>query len=79
MADDLELFKKELGKKIAHFRISKGLSQAQLAALVNKDFQSLSRIENGRVNPSGYMLLQITDALNITMNDLFYTNATPTK
>lgn len=74
MAKDLELFKKELGKRIAHFRVSKGLTQAQLAALINKDFQSLSRIENGRVNASGYILMQIAEALNITMNDLFNPN-----
>ncbi|KQC00592.1 helix-turn-helix domain-containing protein [Pedobacter sp. Hv1] len=74
MAKDLELFKKELGKRIVHFRVSKGLTQAQLAALINKDFQSLSRIENGRVNASGYILMQIAEALNITMNDLFSTN-----
>jgi putative transcriptional regulator len=71
MTDDLELFKKGLGKKIAQLRDKKGITQAQLAALVNKDFQSISRIENGRVNASGYILKQIADALNISMNELF--------
>lgn len=72
MTKDVELFKKELGKRIAYFRVKKGLTQSQLAALINKDFQSLSRMENGRVNPSAYILLQISEALHITMNDLFY-------
>jgi putative transcriptional regulator len=71
MADDLELFKKALGRKIATLRDSKGITQAQLAALVDKDFQSISRIENGRVNASGYILKQIADALKISMNELF--------
>jgi putative transcriptional regulator len=71
MADNLELFKKKLGKRIAKLRENKGFTQAQLAALINKDFQSISRIENGRVNASGYILKQIADALNISMNELF--------
>ncbi len=79
MAKDIELFKKNLGKRIAYFRIEKGLTQAQLAALINKDFQSLSRMENGRVNPSAYILLQLVEALDITMNDLFHTIETKAK
>lgn len=79
MAEDLKLFKKELGKRIAYFRISKGFTQAQLAALIDKDFQSLSRIENGRVNASGYILMQIADALNISMDDLFGKNGSISK
>lgn len=79
MAKDIELFKKNLGKRIAYFRIEKGLTQAQLAALINKDFQSLSRMENGRVNPSAYILLQLVEALDISMNDLFHTIETKAK
>ena len=71
MTNDLEIFKKKLGKRVAQFREDKALTQAQLAALINKDFQSISRIENGRVNASGYLLQQIATALEISMNDLF--------
>lgn len=71
MVNDLELFKKNLGKRIARLREEKGFTQVQLAALINKDFQSLSRIENGRVNASGYLLKQIAVALNVSMNELF--------
>lgn len=71
MNEDLELFKKELGKRIAFLREKKGLTQPQLGALVDKDFQSISRIENGRVNVSGYVLKQIAKSLEITMNELF--------
>ncbi|MBB2146919.1 helix-turn-helix domain-containing protein [Pedobacter sp. LMG 31464] len=71
MTNDLEIFKKNLGKRIANLREAKGLTQAQLSALINKDFQSISRIETGRVNASSYLLKQIADALEITMSDLF--------
>jgi putative transcriptional regulator len=70
MTNDLEIFKKKLGKRV-QFREDKALTQAQLAALINKDFQSISRIENGRVNASGYLLQQIANALEVSMNDLF--------
>ncbi|TKC10668.1 helix-turn-helix transcriptional regulator [Pedobacter polaris] len=71
MTNDLDLFKKNLGKQIASLREKKGLTQVQLASLINKDFQSLSRIENGRVNVSGYILQQIANALETDMNSLF--------
>jgi len=71
MDKDLELFKKKLGKRIADFREKKGLTQPQLGALLNKDFQSISRLENGRVNASGYLLKQIAKSLGVTMNELF--------
>lgn len=71
MTNDLEIFKKKLGKRVVQFREDKALTQSQLAALINRDFQSISRIENGRVNASGYILKEIADALEITMNDLF--------
>jgi len=71
MTNDLEIFKKELGKQIAKLRENKGLTQAELSALINRDFQSISRIENGRVNASAYILMQIANALEISMKDLF--------
>ncbi|WP_165825345.1 helix-turn-helix domain-containing protein [Pedobacter yonginense] len=69
--DDIDLFKKNLGKRIAQLREERGLTQPNLGALINKDFQSISRIENGHVNASGYILKQIADALKVSMNDLF--------
>lgn len=74
--DDLNLFKKKLGKRIAQLREQKGLTQPNLGALINKDFQSISRIENGHINASGYVLKQIADALKVSMNDLFKFDAT---
>ena len=71
MATALDLFKKTLGKRIAQLRERSGLTQSQLGALINKDFQSISRIENGRVNVSVYTLKQIADAMSVSMDSLF--------
>ncbi|MGY3055249.1 putative transcriptional regulator [Pedobacter sp. UYEF25] len=68
--EDLSVFKSNLGKQIAHFRLKKGFTQAQLGALLNKDFQSISRIENGKINISAWTLKQITIALEISSQDL---------
>lgn len=71
MLNDLDFFKKQLGRRIAFLREQNGLTQSQLGALINKDFQSISRIENGRVNVSGYTLKQIADAMNVGIGSLF--------
>lgn len=69
--DDLINFKDKLGRRIAYLRESKGLTQPELASLLNKDFQSISRIENGHVNVSGYTIQLIAIALNVTMNEIY--------
>ncbi len=68
--EDLNLFKSDLGKRIAYFRKEKGLTQPQLGVLLNKDFQSISRIENGKINISAFLFKQIIIALEISSKDL---------
>ena len=62
---------KKLGKRIRELRISKGMTQVDLASSVGKDQQSLQRLEAGKINPSFYYLYEITKGLNIEMSDLF--------
>jgi putative transcriptional regulator len=71
MAEDLKNFKIKLGKRIKELREKKGFTQPELAALLNKDYQALGRIENGRINPSSYIVYQIAKALDVPMNELF--------
>lgn len=71
MSDDVELFKKTLGKHVARLRKEKAYTQAELSALINKDFQSISRIENGKINPSAYLILQIANALEVEVGEFF--------
>ncbi|UKJ09211.1 helix-turn-helix domain-containing protein [Solitalea lacus] len=64
-------FKILIGKRIAYLRNKKGLSQPELGHLCNKDKQSINRLEQGNINPSVFQLLQITNALGISLSDFF--------
>lgn len=67
---DLKYFKIELGKNVAHTRKNQGMTQQELGALLGKDFQSISRIENGKVNISAHLLYEIAQSLKVNVNDL---------
>lgn len=64
------IFLKNLGKRIALLRERGGLSQTELALECEKDRQSIHRLEKGGVNPSVYYLLQIANALNVSLSEL---------
>jgi len=66
-----------LGQRIKEVRKSKGISQLQLAHLVHKDQQSIQRLESGKVNPSIYYLLEISDGLEVSIIDLFIDFVSP--
>lgn len=69
--DEVGVFKSKLGRRIAFLRDLKKLTQSELGGLINKDFQSISRIENGKVNLSAFTLKQIADGLEVSMNEIF--------
>lgn len=60
-----------LGARIKELRKNKGLTQQQLAELIDIDPKHLSKIEVGNSYPSLYNLEKITKALNVKMQDLF--------
>jgi transcriptional regulator with XRE-family HTH domain len=68
-------FRKVLGARIQEIRQSKQLTQPQLAAKIGfKDYQTIGRIENGRVTASIYTIYQISQALGVTLNELLNFN-----
>ncbi|RYG10017.1 MAG: XRE family transcriptional regulator [Chitinophagaceae bacterium] len=67
---NLESFKLELGKNIAHIRKRENMTQPELGALLNKDFQSISRIENGKVNISAHLLYELAKTLKVHVDEL---------
>lgn len=67
--------KKLLGKRIKELRKSIGLTQEQLAELIDIETGSLSGIESGRHYPSLPTLVKIANKLNVKINALF--NFTP--
>lgn len=62
--------KKELGKRIVELREKKGWSQSDLARACNKDRQAIEKLENGKVNPTLYTLLEVANALEVTLSKL---------
>lgn len=64
---------KKLGKKFKAIRRDKGLTQAQLAARVDKDQQSIQRFEKGRINPTYIYLMEICEGLEVELSDVLIT------
>lgn len=60
---------KQIGAKIAYYRILSGLHQVDLANKIGVSKSVLSRIERGKYNDniSVYLLLDIADGLQIDM------------
>jgi len=67
---DKEQLKKKVGQRIVELRSQKGWSQSDLARACNKDRQALEKLENGKVNPTIYSLLEIAKALEVPLKKL---------
>lgn len=65
-----EEFLKKLGRHVIKIRTQKGWSQSELARNCDKERQSIERLENGKINPSAYYLLQVANGLDISLNEL---------
>jgi transcriptional regulator with XRE-family HTH domain len=59
-----ELAKLDPGHQVARLRILRGLTQAQLAALVSTQQPSIARLENGETVPNITFLERVAAALN---------------
>ena len=68
--NDAEL-KKNLGLKISQYRIKKGLTQEQLAELINRSQRQVSLIEVGNCFPSCVTILRLAEVFGCSVNDLF--------
>lgn len=71
--DENELrFRKLLGARIQEIRQNKSMTQPELGNLIGGiDYQSIGRIENGRVTASVYTIYLIADALEVGIEELF--------
>lgn len=65
-----EQLKKKIGKRIVELRTKKGWSQSDLARASNKDRQAIEKLENGKVNPTAYSLLEIAKVLDVSLSEL---------
>ncbi|WP_163329431.1 helix-turn-helix domain-containing protein (plasmid) [Desulfurobacterium thermolithotrophum] len=70
MNDNFETFREQLGKRIAHLRKEKGLTQEKLAELCNIDISYVGQIERGLKTPSLKVLFKISNALSLKLEEL---------
>ncbi len=62
--------KKNIGQRIVELRTQKGWNQSELARACGKDRQAIEKLENGKVNPTLYSLLEIANTLEISLKKL---------
>lgn len=68
--DELE-FKKFFGKRIKELRLKNGLTQEQLAELIEVGERNLSKIECGNVFVKAKTIAKLIEALKIEPKELF--------
>jgi putative transcriptional regulator len=56
-----------IGQRIITLRTKKGWTQADLARQADKSPQAIEKLENGKVNPTLYSLLEIAKALDVSL------------
>ena len=66
-----ELLKK-FGLNVKIARLKKGLTQEQLAELMNIHLTYIARIETGKINMSLGKILELANTLNIDINKLIF-------
>ena len=65
------MIKMDLGEQIKRMRNAKGLSQKEVLNISGLDKAQLSRIENGKTDPSFSTLEKIAKALGLSLSQLF--------
>jgi len=58
-------------QKVRSIRLSKKLTQTELANIIGKDHPSINRLEKGKINPSFIFLLEVAEGLEVTISDFF--------
>ena len=71
---------KRVGEAIKHYRLNyknpdkpktRGLTQTELAKRIFVTFQQVQKYEKGANGTSSYRILQISEALNVSVSDIF--------
>ena len=65
-----EQLKKNFAARLAGYRRLAGLTQLELAEKLNYSDKSISKWERGEGLPDLYVVSQLADLFNITVNDL---------
>jgi transcriptional regulator with XRE-family HTH domain len=67
----LEKIKYEFGIKVKEIRLRQDLTQLDLAAKIGTDVRQIKRIENGETTTSLVMVYLISQALEVSTEELF--------
>lgn len=70
MSENRQLILKDFGARVKNIRLKRGLTQIEVSSRMNRDQQSLQRVESGRVNPSLCYLIELSSALEIEVSEL---------
>lgn len=62
---------------LKHIRQEKGLTQEQLGKIMNKDYSTIGKWENGSRSPSMEDVIKLSDIFNINIKDLIEQNYQP--
>lgn len=62
---------KELGQKLKSIRLAKGMTLKEPGYAIDKEPQSISRVEQGELNPTYLYLLKVCEGLEISLAELF--------
>ena len=65
-----ESFNKKLGKNVCDIREKKGISKLKLSGTIGKERISIIRLEQGKLNPSYYFMLEIGAGLDVSIAEL---------
>lgn len=57
----------KLGEAVKQIRLKRDLTQTELAHKIGKDHPSINKLENGKVNPSYFFLLEVCQGLDVTL------------
>ncbi len=60
-----------IGVKIRQLRLQQGRTQGEISQLTGMAISYLSRLENGRINPSGRTLSRLSEALGVPVASFF--------
>jgi putative transcriptional regulator len=70
MATGQQEILKKLGQRVKALREQRGLTLKEMGYKIDKDPQSISRLEMGKINPSYLYLLDICSGLDIDIAEI---------
>lgn len=63
-----EVLLQKIGDRILEIRQEKGITQKELAHTIDKDQQSIQRLEKGKINPTIFYLYEVSVGLGVDLN-----------